>query len=282
MEGRQQAGTLASVVLIVTPTSTQTWDPLQVGHFLRAFFYDTVTLSNPALADSLHDLNGLKPFSVSLPLPWKLTAGHTASARSAPSFYVRFTALTGEVYQALTAGLIRRCHASSQLSLGPHTVDIQQVLFTKGASGFCNMISYGELYDGPLARTIHMRFLTPTSFRSGRGNLPFPLPVSLYRSLWQKWQRFAPSAFQLDERVVPTIEQSLFPARYSLGTETASLKGIPQVGCVGTCQFQLLEEVSEKDRRAITALSRFAAYAGVGMKTTMGMGHTLVEIEKSV
>jgi CRISPR-associated endoribonuclease Cas6 len=236
-------------------------------------------LSSPALADSLHDLNGLKPFTVSLPLPWKLTAGRATLARSAPSFCIRFTALTGEVYQALAVGLIRRCHASSQFSLGLHTVDIQQVLFTKDASCFSDITSYEALYDGPLAHRIHLRFLTPTSFRVGKGNLPFPLPASIYRSLWQKWQRFAPAALQINERIVATVEQSLFPARFTLQTETVILKGVPQVGFVGECQFELIGNVSVEDQRAITALSRFAAYAGVGMKTTMGMGQTLVQTE---
>lgn len=108
-----------------------------------------------------------------------------------------------------------------------------------------------------------------------------PLPTSVYRGLWQKWQRFAPASLQLDERIVTAVEQSLFPARYALRTEVVNLKGVPQVGCVGTCQFELLERVSTEDRRAIATLSRFAAYAGVGMKTTMGMGQTMVEVEEA-
>jgi len=275
MGEEKQAGTLASVALMVTSPSPQAWNPLQVGHFLQAFFYDTVTLSSPALADSLHHLNSLKPFTVSLPFPWKPPTTH-----SSPVYCIRFTTLTREVYQALVEGLMRRCHISSQLFLGSHRVDIQQVLFTREAAPFSNLTNYEELYAGPPARSVCLHFVTPTSFRTGRGNLPFPLPASLYRSLWQKWQRFAPPALQLDEGIVAIVEQSLFPARYSLQTEVVSLKGIPQVGCVGLCQFDLLKGVSTEDRRAITALSRFATYAGVGMKTTMGMGQTVVEIEE--
>ncbi|MGH7961111.1 MAG: CRISPR system precrRNA processing endoribonuclease RAMP protein Cas6 [Candidatus Binatia bacterium] len=279
MRKENQTDQLASVALIVTPTSPQTWDPWQLGHFLQAVFYETVSLSSPVFADHLHSLNALKPFTVSLPLRWRWPAAHPTPARTTPAFCIRFTALTEEVCRALTAGLLRRSHVSSQLSLGSQTVDIQEVLFTQEASALARVTSYEELYSGPQARTVRMRFVTPTSFRTGRGNLPFPLPASVYRSLWQKWQRFAPLALQLGERVVTAVEQYLFPARYLLRTETVNLKGVPQVGCVGTCQFELLEGVSAEDRRAITALSRFAAYAGVGMKTTMGMGQTLVKTE---
>jgi len=97
-----------------------------------------------------------------------------------------------------------------QLSLGPHTFEIQQVLFTHEDSPFARITSYEELYAGPPACIVRMRFLTPTGFRAGRGNLPFPLPASLYRSLWQKWRYFAPPALQLDERVLTVVEQSLF------------------------------------------------------------------------
>ncbi|MBI3797548.1 MAG: CRISPR-associated endoribonuclease Cas6 [Deltaproteobacteria bacterium] len=265
----------------MTSTPTQAWDPLQMGHFLQAFFYETVSLSSPALSDSLHHFNGLKPFSVSLPLRWKLPTVHAALAHPAPTFYLRFTALTDKVYQALVAGLTRRCHTSPQLSLGPHTIDIQQVLFAKEDTSLSALTSYKELYDSPPARTVYMRFLTPTSFRSGRGNLPLPLPASLYRSLWQKWQRFAPPSLQIDGRIVTTVEQYLLLARYRLRTEIVSLKGVQQVGCTGTCQFELPAGIPVEDRRAITALSRFASYAGIGMKTTMGMGQTLVMIEEA-
>lgn len=64
--------------------------------------------------------------------------------------------------------------------------------------------------------------------------------------------------------------------RFILRTEPLLQAGkVQQIGFVGTCRFQVLGAISKEDRRAIMALSRFASFAGVGMKTTMGMGQTL-------
>lgn len=268
-----RADLLASIVLLVTPPPAGTWTPLQLGPALHAFFYDTVAVSNPTLAHGLHHAARLKPFTVSLPLPWP-----NASVHAAPLSAIRFTTLTREVYEALVEGMLRRCQASSRLALGPHEVEIQHVLFRQESAGLATVTCYEELSMTPPVRTIHMQFLTPTSFRTGRGSLPLPLPASVYRSLWEKWQCFAPPALRLADSLVPTITQHLFPARYALHTAVMRHKdGVPQVGCVGWCQFQLLGELSDADWRALTALSRFATYAGVGMKTTMGMGHTVVQ-----
>jgi CRISPR-associated endoribonuclease Cas6 len=280
MGGENQSDLLASVVLIVTLPLAAVRERFQAGRFLQAFFYDTIAMSAPDLADRLHHANGLKPFTVSPPLRWKPPPGHTVSMHTPPAYFIRLTALTREVYQALVEGLLRRFHASPLLPLGRHTIEIQQVLFTQEVSSLAEVASYEALYAGPPARAFRMRFLTPTSFRTGRGNLPFPLPASVYRSLWQKWQLFAPPSLHIDGKILTVVEQHLFPARYTLRTAIAEQKGaVLQVGYVGVCQFELVGEVSQEARRAITALSRFTAYAGIGMKTTMGMGQTLVEAQ---
>jgi len=44
------------------------------------------------------------------------------------------------------------------------------------------------------------------------------------------------------------------------------------IGCVGAIAFQILGEVDWLTIKQINTLSDFAFYAGVGRKTTMGMG----------
>jgi CRISPR-associated endoribonuclease Cas6 len=109
-----------------------------------------------------------------------------------------------------------------------------------------------------------MRFLTPTSFRIGIGNLALPLQASVYRGLWQKWQRFAPPTLGFSEAILQTVERHLFPSHFTLHIEAVAQEGsVQQIGFVGTCRFEMLGNIAEEDRRAIVTLSRFANYAGV-------------------
>jgi CRISPR-associated endoribonuclease Cas6 len=46
------------------------------------------------------------------------------------------------------------------------------------------------------------------------------------------------------------------------------------IGCVGQVTFQILGHVEPQTIQQINALADYALYAGVGRKTTMGMGMT--------
>lgn len=270
---------LASIVLVAaSQTPEEKIIGVGAGNYLRAFFYNTIHSVSPALFDALHQGDGLKPFTISPLLRQRMRPGGSRQASLAPIYYrIRFTVLTADLYQAMAEGLLKRCQTSPLLPLGPQNLEIQQVLFTQENVPWAGPTSYEALYQSPPQQQFFMRFLSPTSFRMGIGNLPFPLPVSIYRSLWEKWQRFAPSSLSIDKAILKTVERSFFPAHHILRTRFLRPEGaIPQVGFVGVCRFAILGEISKEKERCLTALSRFANYAGVGMKTTVGMGQVMV------
>lgn len=268
---------LASIVLIAKSSAPQKIAGVGAGNYLRAFFYDTIRSVSPALFDILHQGDGLKPFTISPLLRQRMPQGISRQASPASVYRIRFTVLTAALYQAVVEGLLKRCQTAPVLPLGHQTLEIQQILFTQENGSRASSMSYEGLCESPPQRQFLMRFLSPTGFRMGIGNLPFPLPTSVYRSLWEKWQRFAPSSLGMDKEILKTVERSVFPAHHILRTRILRPEGpIPQVGFVGVCRFAILGEVSKEEERCLAVLSQFANYAGVGRKTTVGMGQVMV------
>jgi CRISPR-associated endoribonuclease Cas6 len=268
---------MARIALVVTPLSHERVDPFLAVRAIQAFVYDTLAVGQPDLADQLHKTQGFKPFTVAFLLPTMHHRGHVKTVPPKPYAVIRLTALTQPVYHALVSGLLQRYHTSARLLLKPYEFEIHRIEFPDGGTATASSTTYAALYAQPPAHYIHMHFLTPTCFRAGRGSMPFPLPSSVYRGLWKKWQDFAPSSLRLSDTLMSVVEQYVFPAHYDLHTDIVRHRGaVPQRGCLGTCQFEALTGLSETELRSITALSHFAAYAGVGMKTTAGMGLTEV------
>ena len=59
-----------------------------------------------------------------------------------------------------------------------------------------------------------------------------------------------------------------------LHTEVSSNYDSKFIGCVGEISYRILGDVEPIAIKQINALANFALYAGVGRKTTMGMGMT--------
>jgi CRISPR-associated endoribonuclease Cas6 len=114
-----------------------------------------------------------------------------------------------------------------------------------------------------------VRFLSPTSFRAGNAQDVLPRPERVFGSLYAAWQAFAPAP--LDDTLVevfPTLRISA----YDLRTELVHFGRYKVIGFKGQVTYTCPGETDAQTRRALNALADFAFYAGVGYKTTMGLG----------
>lgn len=246
------------------------------GESLRAFLYDTLTQYDASLGDALHSSLGPKPFTVS-----SLRKAETGRENKLPNplWRARFTALTAEIGQAMRQAFAERLLIDKPVVLDGRQWKFQRIVFDGDSEPFAQTSDYFTLWNHPPKSRFLFHLYSPTSFRMGDGYLPFPLPVSVYRSLREKWQRFAPSELAIADEFLLKVEQQVFPSRHRLHTERMNLSpAYSGVGCVGFCEFQVKgSERDQKFRQAFSALSRFAFYAGVGAKTTSGMGQMWVE-----
>ena len=76
--------------------------------------------------------------------------------------------------------------------------------------------------------------------------------------------------------------QSIYPSLLKIHTEVIGNYDSKFIGCVGEINYRILGDVQAIAIKQMNTLANFALYAGVGRKTTMGMGMTrrLMSIKK--
>nr|WP_243137364.1 CRISPR system precrRNA processing endoribonuclease RAMP protein Cas6 [Desulfofundulus thermobenzoicus] len=131
-------------------------------------------------------------------------------------------------------------------------------------------LTYQHLLERPpLPREITLAFRSPTSFRQLGTQIVFPLPERVFGSLLQRWNNFSP--LQLH----PDLDFSvLLVSRYELQTSLVAFDRYSIVGFTGRCSYRLPPRFPDFLAFQIHALARYAAFAGVGYKVTMGLGQT--------
>jgi CRISPR-associated endoribonuclease Cas6 len=268
---------LASIKIVICPIIPIQPISAGIGIAIRGWFYDAIAEAAPEIADRLHHANGAKPFTVSL-LFGKYKQSKGMFHLNPQPYSFRVTVLTSELYSALRQITAIKMANGELIQLGGMKFSIERIVLGGEGEAYATQSNYEELWQTPVRRKYSFRFVTPTSFRMGRGHLPFPLPNSVYRGLWRKWNQFAPRQFAMGKEVLDTVQQQVFPSQHELKTKLIPRSGAKFLGFVGTCQFEVLGDVSEEHLHNLTVLSEFAYYAGVGSKTTEGMGQTLVVV----
>ncbi|MDW8425972.1 MAG: CRISPR-associated endoribonuclease Cas6 [Meiothermus sp.] len=129
--------------------------------------------------------------------------------------------------------------------------------------------SYPRLFQGQAGPSLGLQFASPTFFRRKGNSYPLPEPRLVFDSLAQRWNAFAPV------KVPPELAESW--ERMTI----ARLQGHTQatwpnpdergVGFVGRVVYHL-PAASPLEAQWMQALGRFAFYAGVGAKTSLGFG----------
>lgn len=152
----------------------------------------------------------------------------------------------------------------------------QQVFnaFVAGADGQATVVkatTFQELVSP--ARSLRFKFVTPTAFkRGGKKFHLMPDPQTVFGSLRSQWRRFSPVPIgDLKYRDIIVQWCNIKQARQPL--QQSGRKFILR-GFIGTVEYRCLDKSQEI---TFGALGRFAEFAGLGMRTGMGMGVVKVE-----
>lgn len=239
---------------------------LFLGRAAQAILLETIERVDPARAAALHDSAGPRPYSVGALLQPPLAAGEPWRAR------LRFSALDGGVAEALERGIERLPPA---LRLDEWLATVETIARDPATDRDAGRASYQDLLNRrllgpePPAPRIGLRLLTPTTFHSGGSNQPLPLPGLAFGSLVERWNAFSPLTLNPGARRY--AEECLAVAQFRLESRLVEVAGGKQVGAVGRVVYRSLR-ADPYWLRVIGALADFAFYAGVGAKTTMGLG----------
>lgn len=224
--------------------------PQWPGQLLHGVLFDRLRQLQPEAAELAHTLE---------PRPFALSGIYREGAH--PTF--RCTGLTAPVSAALPGVF----ESGAEFEVGPARVRVLEVAV--------ETTGYEELYErfvpevGEYGR-ISLRFLSPTTFRVGKANMPFPLPRLLWQSWSNRWNAF--SEVQVGS-FGEWAEESIAPARFRLRSRVAKVGGATLAGSVGECEYRILGPDSIEARIA-AMLAAYAGYCGTGQKTTMGLGVT--------
>jgi CRISPR-associated endoribonuclease Cas6 len=276
---------LISAVLTIAPTGPVTL-PANLGRAAHAWFLNQVRAADPAIAQALHEPNQERPFTVS-----NLQGRNPASGRSRVSdqlvspersYALRLTSFWPELSALLLERLLPNLPEQT-LDLAGATCRVVSVTTDgtahpwAGQTSFQDLVQQHTLSPALPPRQVTLHFASPTVFRSGGANVPLPLPGLVFESLVRRWNAFAPLQIPLEIRRF--ADEAMVIARYHLHTERVAFGEEGERGAypgfVGTCSYAFLVH----DRYwlgLIHLLAAFAFYAGVGARTTMGLGQVRV------
>jgi CRISPR-associated endoribonuclease Cas6 len=179
---------------------------------------------------------------------------------------------------AASSGYAPEQIAYAAFSYPPTEVVITEVLTTPGSHPWAGFAEKEQLLlRDELPERLTMEFASPTAFNlgtapgSGASYALFPTPILVFDSLARKWREYVSAEIELG--YVEDVASEVRVSDYRLQTQTLQWKGHVQKGFAGRCAYDL-RNLAPDGRRLLTALADFAFYAGVGGKTTQGMGQT--------
>ena len=258
---------LTAVVLELTAVKAPRL-PASHGAMAYAAALDLILRQDASLARDLHDQEGPKPLKVGALQGEMVLAGRERVLEVGESCFWRLAAL-----EARTASLLAGLSSGGGVRIGEGVFEISAVHRTSSEHPAAGQSSYEELtqaYCGTarLPATVTLEFLTPTTFRAGTMEQPFPIPSLVFQSLGRQWGRWSNLALPVEEEA---LKNGISLGNWQGETRRVELGGRRTVGFVGRYTYRLPKAMPEAVRAACI-LGKYAFYAGVGWQTAHGMG----------
>ena len=258
---------LSAIVLSLRPV-TDARLPISHGSFAYAAALELFLRRDASLARALHEAKSHKPFTVS-PLMGAVAREGTDLLLSPEEVYTwRLTGLTREVSEHLL------CFTPDigGVRIGDAVFSIANVATTPEEHPDAGQDDYTALWNRwgqttpPKSVTLH--FLTPTTFRVGRFEQPFPLPRYVFGSLIDLWDNFPPHPIG---QLKGVMDEIVLLSNWRGETRRVEFGSHRTVGFIGKFTYRVAERLPALNR-VIGLLSEFAFYSGVGWQTTHGLG----------
>lgn len=266
---------LTSLVLRLAPTETLNM-PRHLGRATHSLFMSLLASHDAALAQSVHDSAGWKPFTSSNVMGAR-RQGQSLLATSADELRVRFTGLNAPVSAVLQKIAGEAGNTLVQVELDRVPLRVIGATLDGDVDPLAGQTTYEALAmpylfsrETPATR-ITLRFLSPTAIQARGQNLPFPLPGSVFGGLAARWNAFSTTQ-ALPEEVKRFSEECIAVSRFMGRSRVWPGKdGATLIGFVGGVRYA----ATNRDRywlSLLNVLADYAWYAGVGYQTTQGMG----------
>lgn len=261
---------LAAAKLILRPVAPVDWQQ-RSGVPVRAWLLDQMSDSLRAMAQPD---DGRLPYTVSGLM--NLPRGRVIHLHPEMTCAVRLTTLDDQLTDWLCSDLLP--HLPGQIiRLHEAAFAVEQVILdaasdpSTGHLQDSNLIVDGALKP-TLSRTITLDFESPTAFRRSSTTLAMPLPELVFGSLLRQWNRC--NGIQLPPEVVTFTAECIAVKRHRLHSYMLFFDGSdypPETGTTGWCQY-VITTGDLYWRGVVHALAAYSLFAGVGIRTAVGMG----------
>lgn len=116
--------------------------------------------------------------------------------------------------------------------------------------------------------------LSPTSFRRLGRQILLPDPGLVFGTLQRRWSEF--STVTPDTSLMERWPEDVLVTQFNVRTAVETFDRYKIIGFVGRVDYGIRTEAPQYMRGWFRALAQFARFAGLGYKTTMGMGRVRV------
>lgn len=261
---------LYSVTMGLKPRDTGGISAVKGSHIYAAIF-KILRASSPGMAEELHDMDEQKPFTISLLRRKTLKSKEPEDKTNCVIYSLRLTFLQGLFFAHFINSALS--WGNNDVQIGTANFKIEQIDTFSKDSTIPSFTKYTDILNNASnEHKIHLEFVSPTVFRSGgKRNVVFPEPQLVFGSLLNRWQAY--SRIKFDDSISSWIEKIL-TIRYRLTTRMLDFGTYQELGFTGYCQYEIYKDTPKDVVLALNALGDFAYYAGIGAKTTMGMGQS--------
>jgi CRISPR-associated endoribonuclease Cas6 len=179
----------------------------------------------------------------------------------------RITTLHDEAYERIVQPL-RDCDGNIFLKQKNYTVCLDKAVRFSECS--YEKLANSVFQPEQAPRGVDVTFLTTTSFKHDGKYVIFPDVVLLFHSLISKWNAFSPRIVLSQEKLEYALAESCSMTKYDLHSLPYSLEGRNLYGFGGS--MRLTFRGNDMTKRLMGLLWSFAPFAGMGIKTALGMG----------
>lgn len=241
--------------------------PLYPAKYAHGLFFALLARVDPKLATELHQAPH-KPFTLT---PLNGPRG---------GLLLRFTILDDRLFTPFLRVLLEA--APEGLALGDTPYRLVRVLATPEGHPLAGVSSWEELKSAPKRKEIGLLFRSPTVFTTSKPGkrtryTPLPDPRLILGSLLDKWQAYSPYPYN-------STDEAAFKELFELDLELTGFQNLRFhrvqagkgffSGFTGRVSLKLHSDSLEV-QAALGVLQAYSFFAGVGAKTTYGLGLTV-------
>ena len=246
--------------------------PKTQGHLAHGAFLEIVNQVDSNLAQALHDLKANKPFTLSEVYGLAQARNGEVRLRAGQECWWRVT-LAGEVLFGKFIERFLHGGARPTICLDEMSFVVSAVMTTPESHAWAGYTTTEEILEKASDEDrLMLEFASPVGFSFGNGRIEIlPRADLVFSNLSKKWEAWCGSplaASPLDEK---WLRENVLTAGIQLKSRMVGYGKRLHIGATGTLMYQIFN-ADDSTRRAINTLADFAFYAGVGHKTTQGMG----------